>query len=77
MIDKAIEHLKNNGVTAFELSGVLVIPVSSPDDIEPTVRQIKRLLKEISYDKSWAVDPYYYEKRGKIEHTMFGGSLAE
>lgn len=77
MIEKAIEHLKNNGVTAFELSGVLVIPVSSPEDIEPTVRMVKRLLKDIGYNKSWAVDPYYYEKRGKIEHTMFGDSSAK
>ena len=74
MIEKAISYLNDNGITAFELSGVLTIPVSSPDDILPTVSKVKCLLKDVGYDKSWAVDPYYYEKRESITHDMFGST---
>lgn len=75
MIDRAIEYLKEHDIESFELSGVLVIPVSSANEILPMVSNVKAYLKDISYNKSWAVDPYFYEKRGKIEHDLFGDNL--
>lgn len=74
MIDKAIIFLKEHGIEAFELTGILTIPVSSPEEIEPMVGKLKGLLNEIGFDKSWAVDPYYYEKHSKIEDEMYGGN---
>ena len=73
MIDQAIIFLKEHGIEAFELSGILVVPVSSPEDIEPMVSKLKGLLKEIGYNKSWAVDPDYYAKHKSIEEDMYGG----
>lgn len=61
MIEKAIIFLKEKGIEAFELSGVLVIPVSSPENLYSLAKQIKRYLVECGYEKSWMLDPYYYE----------------
>ena len=73
MMEKGMKYLKDNGIDSFELSGILVVPVSSPEEIETMVPRVKRLLKECGYEKSWAVDPYYYDKHTKIEHDMYGG----
>lgn len=61
-ISKAIERLKEEGIESFELTGILVIPCESPDDIFKMVGKVRRLLKEIDYQKSWQIDPYYYQK---------------
>ena len=59
----AIDALKDAGIEAFELSSILVIPVSSPEDIYDMVSKARRIFKEIGYEKSWQVDPYYYQKK--------------
>lgn len=61
-ISQAIEYLKKNGIESFELMGVLSIPVDSPEKLDYVVSRISKLLKECGYDKSWRVDPYYYER---------------
>ena len=62
-IGKAIKHLKENGVEAFEDNGILVIPCSSPEEIYDLAGKARRLFKEIDYQKSWQINPYYYEKK--------------
>lgn len=62
MMTKAIAYLNSKGIASFEHAGVLVIPVSAPTDIDTTVRNVKRYLKEVGYDKSWMVSPYFYER---------------
>lgn len=58
----AINALKEKGIEAFDVSNMLVIPVSNPEDIYPTVGKVRRIFKEIDYQKSWRIDPYYYAK---------------
>ena len=61
-IDKAIEALKTlYKISAFEDSGILVIPCSSPEEIFDMATKIRSLFKEIGFNKSWRIDPYYYE----------------
>ncbi len=67
MIEKAIIFLKEKGIEAFELSGVLVIPVSSPNELDTIAKNIKRYLNECGYDKSWMLDPYYYEHHPEMK----------
>lgn len=62
-ISTAIAELAKRGIEAFELNNILVIPVEIPEDIYPTVEKARRIFREIGYEKSWMVDPYYYEKR--------------
>lgn len=63
MIDKAIIFLKEHGIEAFENAGILVVPVSTPEEIYEKVSVIKNLLKEVGYEKSWQIDPYYYQRK--------------
>lgn len=70
-ISAAIDALKGIGIEAFELSRILVIPVDKPEDIYPTVERARRLFKEIGYEKSWQVDPYYYDKRQTLNGDMY------
>ena len=74
MIERAIEHLKTLGIKSFEREGILVIPVSSPDDIYDTANKIRRIFKEIGYDKSWQIDPYYIHDKESLRSEMYGGS---
>lgn len=67
----AIEYLKKQGIEAFELMNILVIPVDSPKKIMPTVSKVKTYLKECGYQKSWRVDPYYYERQQSVKKDMF------
>ena len=71
MIDKAILYLKERGIDAVEESGILVVPCSSPEDIYPLANNLRRYFKEIGYNKSWSIDPYFYQKRGSIDYEMF------
>jgi len=68
---EAISALKKIGIEAFELSSILVIPVDKPKDIYPTVEKARRVFKQIGYEKSWQVDPYYYEKRQTLNGDMY------
>ena len=60
----AVEALKDEGITAFEKMGIVIIPVGNSDEIEPMVHTVKNVFKRIGYEGSWQVDPYYYEKHG-------------
>lgn len=70
-IPVAIGALKENGIEAFELSNILVIPVEKPGDIYPMANKARRVFKEIGYEKSWQIDPYYYEKRQTLTGDMY------
>lgn len=70
-MEEAIAALKERGIDAFELMGILTIPVDSPKDIEPTVNKLSTLFKEIGFNKSWRVDPYYYEHHSSLTAEMF------
>ena len=71
MMERAIIFLKQHGYESFELSGVLMIPIDSVDRLEQTVSTIKKLLVQCGYDKSWCVDPHYYERRASLNGAMF------
>lgn len=70
-IDEAVDILKKRGIEAFELSGVLTVPCSSPDDIYDTAEKLRKIFKEIGYDKSWRIDPYYLEHRKTLAADMY------
>lgn len=72
MIEKAIEFLKSKGIESFERMGILVIPVESAEQLDQVAKDIKRLLNECGYNKSWSIDPYYYEKKKTLEGEMYG-----
>ena len=71
MIEKAIEYLKENGIESFERMGVLIIPTDSPEDLDVKASKIKKLLLACGYEKSWSIDPYYFEKRQTITSAMY------
>lgn len=70
-IEIAIAHLKTKGIESFELMNILVIPVTSCEHLDQTAKDIKRYLEECGYDKSWRLDPYYYERHQSLEGEMF------
>ena len=70
-IGKAIEYLKENGIESFEGAGILVIPVSNPEEIYDMASKVRRLFKEIGYEKSWQIDPYYIQKHNSIISEMY------
>ena len=70
-IDEAINILKMRGIEAFEISGVLTVPCSSPEDIYDTAEKLRRIFKEIGFDKSWRIDPYYLEHRKTLAADMY------
>ena len=70
-ISAAIDALKEHNIEAFDLSNILVIPVTSPEQIYDTANNARRIFKEIGYEKSWQIDPYYYEKRQTLTGDMF------
>ena len=74
MIERVIEYLKTLGIESFERMGILVVPVSSPDEIYDTAERLRRIFKEIGYDKSWRIDPYYLSDQESLRREMYGGS---
>lgn len=76
-IDEAIKCLKERGIEAFELGGVLTVPCESPDDIYDTAEKLRRIFKEIGFDKSWRIDPYYLEHRKTLTGEMYADDLAK
>ena len=70
-IGKAIEALKEHNIESFDGHGILVIPASSPEDIYPMAEKARRIFKEIGFEKSWRVDPYYYDKKISLTGVMF------
>lgn len=69
-ISAAIARLKEDGIESFEGSGVLIIPCTEPEQIYDMAIKVRRILKEIDYQKSWLIDPYYYQK-----HRLEDGRL--
>ncbi len=69
-MENAIQYLKENGIEAFELMGILVIPTDSPETLDIFVSKVKKLLQACGYEKSWRVDPYYYER--EQERSKYG-----
>ena len=69
-INRAIEALKENGIEAFDVSGILTVPCDTPDDIVYMVSKVKHVLKRIDYQKSWLVDPYYWQKNRKPDGSV-------
>ena len=73
-IGKTIEALdKLYNIQAFEHMGILVIPCSSPDEIYELASNVRRIFKEIGYEKSWQIDPYYYERNRYSDGTVITG----
>ena len=60
---EAIKYLKENGIEAIEGSGILIIPCSKAEEIYDLVSKVKNLFKDVGYEKSWQIDPYYYERK--------------
>lgn len=58
----AITRLDEEGIESFPGNGILVIPCDSPDDIYPLANKIRRIFKEIGFEKSWQIDPYYHQR---------------
>jgi len=75
--EQAVSILKERGIEAFELSGVLTVPCSSPDDIYNTAEKLRKIFKEIGFDKSWRIDPYYLEHRKTLTGEMYADDLAK
>lgn len=72
MMEKAIAYLKEKGIEAFDGGdGILVIPVSSAEEIYDMANNVRRYFKECGYEKSWRIDPYYYQKRMSLSGAMF------
>ena len=61
-LQQAVSFLKKKKIECFTLMDVLVVPVSSFDELEKTVSQLAKLLHECDYRGPWRVDPYFYEK---------------
>lgn len=73
-IDRALLYLKDNGIEGFSQDSILVIPCSSPEEIYNMAGKVRRLFKEIGYEKSWRIDPYYFERRSSLAGQMFDNS---
>lgn len=71
-IDQAINYLESNGIDSHNSAGILEIPVDGPEDIVEMVSKAKKLLQDIGYDKSWQINPYYYENKESLAHDMYG-----
>jgi hypothetical protein len=73
-INGALLYLKNEGIEAFDLDNILVVPCESAEEIYNTAEKVRRLLKECGYEKSWRIDPYFFERRNSLSEAMFGSS---
>lgn len=60
-IRTAVEFLRSNSIDAFESGGIVVIPCSNPEEIYDMANIVRRYFKEIGYEKSWQINPYYYD----------------
>ena len=70
-IDQAINYLEEKGIESHNTAGILEIPVDSPEDIIDMVSKAKKYLQDIGYDKSWQINPYYYERKESLAGEMF------
>ena len=70
-IEDAIKHLSSKGIDCFERMGILVIPVESCEELDVQANVVKKNLNAIGYDKSWQIDPYYYENKDRGFDEMY------
>lgn len=70
----AIKYLESKGINAHETAGILEIPVDSPSDVLNMVSIAKHHLQDIGYDKSWQINPYYYERARSLSGEMYDTS---
>jgi hypothetical protein len=47
------------------------VPCESPDDIYDMADKLRKIFKEIGFDKSWRIDPYYLEHRKTLAADMY------
>ena len=69
-ISAAIARLKEDGIESFEGSGILIIPCDNPEVIYDLATKARRIFKEIGYEKSWQVDPYYRDKHRMDDRSL-------
>lgn len=69
-ISAAIARLKKDNIESFAGPGILIIPCNDPEAIYGLVTKARRIFKEIGYDKSWQVDPYYWDKHRKEDGSI-------
>lgn len=76
-IEEAVKHLKEKDIEAIDGGNILVIPFNyvekcfSSEDIANFVNTIKHHLQDVGYDKSWQINPYYYERKESLAGEMF------
>lgn len=76
-IERAVRYLKENNIDAVDGGNILVIPFNyikecyTAEEIVNFVGKIKGHLKHIGYEKSWQIDPYYYERKQSITSEMY------
>lgn len=70
-ISTAIKALKESNIEAIEINNMLVIPVTDPKEIYPTVDKVTRIFKEIDFRKSWLIDPYYDSRHDSLIAEMY------
>ena len=67
-MNKAINYLKEKGIDAFDGgSGILVIPCTTPEEIYDLANKVRKYFKEIGYEKSWQINPYYYDELKRMK----------
>lgn len=69
-ISMAIDYLETKGIKSHETAGILEIPVDSPSDVLDMASIVKHHLQDIGYDKSWQINPYYYENKEKMFNDL-------
>ena len=72
-IQVTIEYLRGKGIESFEGPGILIIPCDNPEEIYDLATRCKRYFKEIGFEKSWQVDPYYYQRKRHSDGTVVTG----
>ena len=72
-ISAAIEYLQTKGIEAFEGSNILIIPCTEPEQIYDLVNKVRRIFKEIDFQKSWQIDPYYFQKKRYSDGSVVVG----
>lgn len=73
-IDRALLYLKERGIEGFSQDSILVIPCSSPEEIYDMAGKVRRIFKEIGYEKSWRIDPYYFDRKNSLTGQMYDNS---
>ncbi len=76
-IDEAILYLKSLGYTdCYEHMGILVIPVFDVSKLSQYAGRLKKIFKEIGYEKSWSIisNPHYFERKESVIGETYGNN---